>query len=127
MVLSWTKCQDDVWCAFWNLDLNSVSARVGVYVIWCDLIAPPTLYVGSGEITKAIERHRREERFTRWRELIGGQMHVTWAELPGKQALGAEAHLIDVLHPQLGEKHPENVVRIQVIPPHPRLLQPFRT
>ena len=119
----WSKCKDKKnpsgqWCDFWKLNTDSITAKLGVYVIWADIGFLYTLYVGKGEIAKRIEAHRGEEDFISCRD-DGEKMFVTWHPFPEKELKGRERYLADLLEPDIGERHPKKERPIKTDPPPP--------
>ena len=110
MNVTWTKCQGDVWCGFWNLNLNTVADGEGVYIVFRRVgLSYETLYVGQGDIDARIRSHRNDARFNSYTNTL-----VTWAYVSRQSDRdGAERYLADTLNPVISDVHP-NVAPIWV-------------
>lgn len=109
MPLDWRRCGDDGhWCDLATLDLNSITAGLGVYLIWHDGSADrdytaQVVPIGEGDITERLGAHRLDN------EIMGygvfGNLLVTWAAVAGGRARRQriERYLADRWTPALGE------------------------
>ena len=105
--LAWRQCMDaqerPAWCSLLHLDLSTITATQGVYVIWHGGEEPDTVCIGQaffGSIGEMLERRRSEEDVLAYRE---HGLYVTWAEVKDAHLLdGVERFLADTLQPLLG-------------------------
>ena len=118
-MLDWSKCDDDQWCPFMDVQLDHPNAAgVGVYVIWCcgkDRGVPVTLYVGQGEIANRLRAHREEGEILSY---LPFGLCVTWALVEQHDLDGVERFLFNNLRPKLGQRAP-NVNPLPVNLPWP--------
>ena len=115
MWLEWTKCQANNWCPLETLNLDSLGNVAGVYVIWHEGNPSRTVYVGQGDpIKNRLGQHRNDPRILAYRKF--GTLRVTWAAVSSNQRDGVERYLADLLHPLVGDAHP-NVLPIAVNSP----------
>ena len=112
MTLTWNKCQGDVRCELFGVDLthSHFDGMEGVYVIWHGGNQPHTVRVGQGVIRDRIAHHRQDSQIQAFRNL---GLYVTWASVPAYQRDGVERYLGDQLSPNLGLRLPD-AVPIQV-------------
>lgn len=106
LTLNWIKCQGNVWCDFFNVDLSSAhfEGLEGVYIIWHGGLHPHTVRVGQGIIKDRIAQHRQDPSILRY---AGLGLFVTWAEVPTIYRDGVERYLGDTLKPKEGVRLPE--------------------
>lgn len=125
MHLEWKKCRGGVPCSFFRLNLNSISARQGVYVIWLEEEqgeSPRVVRVGqvwseNRSFKDRFEEHREDEMINDYTFL--GDMYVTWADVLHRENLnGIERFLFNSLQPWIGERAPD-------VPPIPVNLPPW--
>ncbi|WP_419914637.1 hypothetical protein [Hoeflea sp.] len=114
--LNWMKCGSGagVWCSFMTMNLNSITANRGVYMIWHDGNPGRVVYVGQGNIASRLQDHRSDHEIIDYAR--SGTLRVTWASAPESQLDGIERHLADTWHPLVGDAHP-NAVPIAVNSP----------
>ncbi len=117
MNIYWNKCENNVWCGLYSLNLNSphFNNLDGVYVIWYwdKLGNPITIRVGQGNIKERIEYHRTNPQIQAYRTVKQFSpspipqfhpLYVTWAAIVSKTSrLGVESHLANTLKPLVGE------------------------
>ena len=112
--LSWRKCgKDSRWCSLETLNLDSITANLGVYVIWHVGNPSRTVRVGQGQITNRLSTHRNDAEILAHKH---GGLRVTWAEAPADELDGIEVYLADLLNPLVGDAFPD-AVPIQVNSP----------
>ena len=58
MNLNWIKCQGNVWCKLYsvNLDHDHFNGKNGVYIIWHGGTEPKVVYVGQGKYQEPPKR-----------------------------------------------------------------------
>ncbi len=108
--LNWMKCgsaPDLVWCSLERLDLSSITASGGVYVIWHEGTPGRYVRVGQGDIRDGLSEHRNDPRITAYAK--HGKLRVTWAAVPEPQRNGVERYLADQLNPLVGDVFPHAV------------------
>ncbi len=103
MQVQWIKCTGDEWCSLTRLNLDTVSER-GVYVIWHGGSNPHVVYVGQGDVSERLGKHRRDQSILRHAQK--GGLFVTWASVPFAQRDGVERYLVDKYSPLEGDRHP---------------------
>ena len=103
--LLWTKCDGNVWCSLYGVDLSHphFDNLEGVYVIWHGGPHPRTVYVGQGNIRDRLGQHRNDERI---REYAPIGLFATWAYVDQYRRPGAERYLSNQLAPLVGENWP---------------------
>ena len=77
MIVSWIKCQGDVFCPLETVNLSDVNVE-GVYIIWHNASAR-VIYVGQGRIRDRLEAHRSSPEILAHRG--SGLLLATWAEV----------------------------------------------
>ena len=109
------KCVGDLWCNFYNLNLNHphFNDLEGIYIIWRGAPNPAVIYIGQGNIKQRIFVHRNEPAITRFGQ---NELFVTWASVPTSYRDGIERYLADIWNPLVGSQHP-NVSPISVNSP----------
>ena len=105
--VAWARCGNDEVCRLYDLDLDSLWVKEGVYVIWFQGAdsRPATVYVGQGEIADRLADHRIDQAILAY----GAQhsLNVTWCNIMDEATRkGVEAFLAEVLKPLLGTHHP---------------------
>lgn len=102
--LAWRTCEDGP-CSLNDLDLDSVPAAQGVYIIWLDGPISFVVYVGmvsspNRTFADRFREHRREESIQRWQEDRVSELRVTCAVVSDLgDVAGMERFLIDELEP----------------------------
>jgi hypothetical protein len=103
-MVSWVKCQGDVWCSLERVNLSGVNTT-GVYIIWHGGPQPRVVYVGQGNIAERVGAHRNDHRILKYRQ--HGDLYVTWAAVAWNEMDGVERHLADHWQPLEGDAHPD--------------------
>jgi hypothetical protein len=104
--VTWKKCGDDGhWCPLEGLDLSSITATDGVYIIWHEGNPGRVVRVGQGNIVDRLGAHRRDAAVTRYAK--SGKLRVTWASVPARQLDGVEAYLADKWKLLVGDAFPD--------------------
>jgi hypothetical protein len=112
--VEWIKCgKTPQYCPFEEVDLSQVASQ-GVYIIWHGLPNSWTVRIGSGDIKKRLEAHRRDPQILAYRQ--HGGLWVIWGAVHGQYQHGVENYLADLLNPLVGERFP-NVEPIAVNSP----------
>jgi hypothetical protein len=120
LTLEWMIGADDMWFRFDSVDLSSdcFKNKNGVFVVW---YGPDdkgeegrVVWVGHGHIRNSIAALRDEPTMTRY---SNHEMLVTWAEVDSHHQQNVETYLTAVLHPLLGQSHPNVVQTIVNLPP----------
>lgn len=122
MNLNWMACSRGVYCSLFKLNLASITARHGVYVIWQEVDSiPVAIHVGQvsdwdRSFSDRFGEHRADAMMKEYQEQ--GNLLVTWAHVPDRRYIdGIERFLFEVLVPLEGERTP-NVDPIAVnLPP----------
>lgn len=100
VALKWRKKGNgEQWYSLRRLNLSTVTDR-GVYVIKRFGKQERTIYVGQGDISERLSRHRNSYRITRH-----GNTHdlkVTWAPVLVRRRSGVERYLHEALEPLEG-------------------------
>ena len=106
MNLNWIKCQGNVWCKLYsvNLDHDHFNGKNGVYIIWHGGTEPKVVYVGQGNIRNRLNERRSDPRIQQYKYL---DLYVTWATVYSQDCDGVEAYLADHWSPKVGERHPD--------------------
>lgn len=103
--LTWRACGDH-WCSLDNLDLDSVGAVAGVYIIWHEGNPGQVVRVGQGDpIKDRLSAHRNDTKITRYRK--NGKLRVTWASVSSIYRDGVERYLADQWPPLVGDAFPD--------------------
>jgi len=104
--VSWMKCGDDGhYCDLENLDLESIAARKGVYIIWHQGNPSRVVRIGQGDIADRLAAHRRDQSVLAFKRY--GRLRVTWAAVPAHQMDGVERHLANTWPPLVGDAFPD--------------------
>ena len=106
MVLHWNKCDGNVWCDFFNVNLahNHFDGMEGIYVIWHGGAPPNVVRIGQGVIRDRIAQHRQDPQILTFRSY---GLFVTWASVLASQRDGVERFLGDQLAPRVGSRLPD--------------------
>jgi len=112
-MVSWVKCQGDVWCSLERVDLSGVNTT-GVYIIWHGGPKPRVVYVGQGNVADRLRTHRNDQSILRHRQ--NGDLYVTLAAVASNEMDGVERYLFDHWTPLEGVARP-NVRPIAVNSP----------
>lgn len=106
MNVIWKKCGDDGhWCSLENLDLGSITASDGVYIIWHQGNPAKVVRVGQGNIAARLGRHRADPEILAYRDY--GKLRVTWASVARKADRdGIEKYLAQQWAPLVGDAFP---------------------
>ena len=101
--LFWTKCQGDIWCDFFKLNLEHphFNNLNGVYIIWS---GKQVIRVGSGNIKERIAAHRNDLEITTFPDL-----KVVWAKVDELNLKGVEKFLSESLNPLISERFPNDI------------------
>ena len=123
MQLAWMNCQGNLPCGLFSLNLDSITASQGVYVIWCNRShASAAIHVGqvrapSRKFKDRFLEHRSDPTISK--HCAHGLLYVSWATVLDFNALdGIELYLFNVLQPMEGIRAPA-VTPIQVNLPYP--------
>ena len=104
--VTWITCGDDRrWCPLKSLNLNSITATGGVYIIWHEGDPSRVVRVGQGDIAARLASHRKDADILAYARF--GALRVTWAAVPANQRDGVEAYLADTWNPLVGEHFPD--------------------
>src|ERR1700722_13982807 len=105
MQLTWNKCNGDVWCNLYSVNLSHAhfDNMHGVYIIWHGGATPSTVYVGQGFVRGRLIEHKANPQIQRYSQL---GLYVTWASVAQTYRDGVEAWLAAALHPKEGQAHP---------------------
>ena len=112
MLLDWRICNGDIPCPLYQLNLNSISEKQGVYVIWIEEHDQFPIAVRVGQVwapnrtfKERFEEHKADKGIERYSR--DGELYVTWAEVNHRANLdGIERFLFDELNPLIGERAP---------------------
>jgi len=104
MHLNWTKCQGDVWCKLYTVNLSHqhFNDKQGVYIIWHGGTSPKVVYIGQGDIKSRITEHRLNPQIKRFENL---GLYVTWAIVSEQNRDGVEAYLASRWSPIVDDTH----------------------
>jgi hypothetical protein len=103
--VAWMKCgSDGHWCDLELLDLKSVSATTGVYVIWHEGNPARVVRIGQGDIASRLGAHRKDLAILAYKKY--GRLRVTWASVPAHQIDGVERYLANTWPPLIGDAFP---------------------
>jgi hypothetical protein len=106
ITVSWTKCgSDGHYCDLEQLDLGSITAGKGVYVIWHQGNPSRVVRIGQGDIADRLAAHRRDREVLAFKRY--GKLRVTWAAVPAHQIDGVERHLANTWTPLIGDAFPD--------------------
>lgn len=106
MQLIWNKCQGNVWCPFYEVNLSHehFDRLHGVYMIWyANQSDAKVVYVGKGYIKQRLAERRSDSRIQSYTHL---SLFVTWAAVDEASRGGVERYLADTWRPLVGERHP---------------------
>lgn len=103
--VKWQKCQGDVWCSLVNLNLESVSQKIGVYLIWHEGNPGVVVKVGQGDIVDRLAAHRRDPEILSYGKR--GTLRITWASVDARYLDGVERYLGETWPPLVGSRFPE--------------------
>ena len=103
-MLTWIKCQGDVWCSLEKVNLSTVTTA-GVYIIWHGGNPPNVVRVGQGKISDRLAIHRIDPDILAYKQF--GELFVTWASVPAAQQDGVERYLADQSTPLVGDVFPD--------------------
>ena len=102
LTLKWQACGDDHhWCSLANLNLDSIKAKNGVYIIWHEGNPSRIVRIGQGKIADRLGAHRNDATITQY-----GNLRATWASVPVHQMDGVERYLADTWNPLVGDAFP---------------------
>lgn len=103
--VTWMKCgSDGHWCDLELLDLKSISAKTGAYVIWHEGNPARVVRIGQGDIAGRLGAHRQDPAILAYKKY--GRLRVTWAAVPPHQLDGVERYLANTWPPLLGDAFP---------------------
>jgi len=106
--LEWIKCEGDVWCNLFTVDLNHshFDGLEGVYIIWYwqNSNLPITVRVGQGVIRDRLAQHRKDAEILAYKQY---NLYVTWAMVAESQRDGVERYLGENLNPKVGIRLPD--------------------
>ena len=113
LTLNWAKCEGDIWCSlyFLNLSQPSVKGRGGVYVIWLNETVglqtrTPCIYVGqTDDFGRRFGEHKSSPEISQY--INSGVLHVTRAEVFEIYRDGVEWFLALKLNPREGFERSE--------------------
>lgn len=108
MAVTWARCgSDNHWCDLLRLNLDSVRASYGVYVIWRSdpFTGSAVVRVGQGNIAERLAVHRRDQNILHYEGL--GRLLVTWAAVPSGLADQIERQLAESYSPEVGHHFPD--------------------
>ena len=106
--LAWRTCgkgDDKHWCNLKNLTLPLNDDPEGVYIIWHTGDPGKVVYVGQGDISDRLAKHRKDKAILAYSKQ--GTLHVTWATVRESQLDGVERHLADHFDPLVGDVFPD--------------------
>jgi len=106
ITLNWRRCGNDGhYCPLEKLNLTSISASTGVYVIWHAGNPSRVVRVGQGNIAERLGAHRSDQDVLAYRQ--SGKLLVTWAAVPAHQIDAVERYLADTWKPLIGDAFPD--------------------
>lgn len=101
----WFKCgEDGHYYDLEKLDLTSITAKTGVYIIWHVGNPGAVVRIGQGKIADRLDAHRKDRAVLAYR---GNGLRVTWAAVPASQIEGVERYLANLLLPLVGDVLPD--------------------
>jgi hypothetical protein len=104
--VNWMKCgSDGHYCDLEQLDLASVTAKKGVYVIWHQGNPSRIVRIGQGDIADRLAAHRCDRKVLAFKRY--GKLRVTWAAVPAHQIDGVERYLANTWPPLIGDAFPD--------------------
>lgn len=105
MPLNWNKCEGNVWCSLFSLNLahSHFDGLEGVYIIWHGGLNPRTVYVGQGNVRERLTAHRSDQQVLQYSP---HGLFATWAAVDHHIRSGIERYLADTLDPLVGVSHP---------------------
>lgn len=108
MKVKWLKCQGNVWCDLYKLDLSNeyVKQIEGIFVIWTGDLPKKVLRIGSGNISRELTSLKRELQFQAFKH---HGLFVSWADVSALQRNGAIVYLIEELMPTLQKEQPTGI------------------
>jgi hypothetical protein len=113
--VAWMKCgSDGHWCDLELLNLETVTAKTGVYVIWHEGNPARVVRIGQGDIARRLAAHRLDPAILACKRF--GRLRVTWAAVPAHQLDGVERYLANSWPPLIGDAFP-NVAPLAVNSP----------
>jgi hypothetical protein len=117
--VSWIKCGSDGYCDLELLDLRTITATTGVYVIWHEGNPARVVRIGQGNIATRLGAHRQDSAILAYKKY--GRLRVTWAAVPSHQLDahqldGVERYLANAWPPLVGDAFPA-VVPLAVYSP----------
>jgi hypothetical protein len=106
ITVHWFKCgKDGRYCDLEALDLASITAKDGVYVIWHTGSPGRVVRVGCGNIAERLAAHRRDPDILAYRSK--GALRVTWAAVPPHQLDAVERYLASEWQPLIADAFPD--------------------
>ena len=103
--VTWMKCGNNGhYCDLELLDLNSITAKGGVYVIWHEGNPSRVVRIGQGDIASRLAAHRQDPAILAYKRF--GKLRVTWAAVPDHQRDGVERYLANTWPPLVGDAFP---------------------
>ena len=105
-LVTWVKCQSNIWCPFETVTLENIGNISGVYVIWHEGNPSQVVRVGQGIVIERIAAHRQDKVTTQYRQF--GTLQITWAAVPKKADRdGIERFLANHYKPLVGDAWPD--------------------
>lgn len=104
--VAWVKCgSDGHYCDLELLNLETITAKNGVYVIWHEGNPSRVVRIGQGDIATRLGAHRRDAAILAYKKY--GKLRVTWAAVPAHQLDGVERYLANTWSPLIGDAFPD--------------------
>ena len=105
--LVWVYCggdDDPHWCSLETLKLPLKNKTHGVYLIWYVGERNSMVYVGQGDVSDRLAKHRKDPEILAYAKK--GELKTTWASVQESDRDGVEAYLADRYSPLVGDSHP---------------------
>jgi hypothetical protein len=103
--VAWMKYgSDGHYCDLELLDLGTITAKNGVYLIWHEG-DHRVVRIGQGDIGTRLGAHRRDSAVLACKKY--GKLRVTWAAVPAHQLDGVERYLSNTWPPLIGDAFPD--------------------
>jgi len=115
MHLSWVKRSNQSWHKLLELDLPSLDATHGVYVIWHGGFPSRVVRVGFGDLGEQLRACCVDVRVMDFQRY--GPLFVTWAAAAPAGAAGIRRHLADRLRPLIEDSDDPQVVALTATAP----------
>lgn len=106
MDIDWYKCQGDIWCELYKLDLNHkyLSGLAGVFIIWSGKTERTVLRVGYGDIAKELQKYSKDITIHAFQH---HGVYATWAEVSMMKRKNVCSFLSKKLAPKFNDNVPD--------------------